>query len=573
MAADVRAWRDGQPIGARRGTVRYRVQKFARRHKLGLAGAALLAVTLLAGVLGVLWQARVANQQRRKAEARSADLRQLSNSLLSELDEAIKDLPGSTGVQKLLVTRVLEHLDRMATDAQGDRQTQLDLVDAYTRLGNIQGNPYEQNLGDPSGGLASMDKAIALGRQLAPPGSTDRDALRDLALAQECRSEILFGAARTSEAIPSMREAVATYERVIAFPNATPTLIGDAAAAYGTLGDEFGQSGTSSLADSAAALVALRKAVDLDNRALSIDPGFLRARRGLSIMQMKIGSVEMETDPAQALKDFQFALERADELPQEQQGTLANMRMRSMLQRKEADALTELGQYAQAEALFHEVATAQKRLAANDPQDLRSLADVEVVLADEALSLEDAANPTLAAQPPDRDRNLAAAQEAWSEVVAATEKMLRQDPSNENWRLVLADAQVHLGTVETRLHGSGESRSLAAQGIATLQAMANKPEASPMILDQAASDLVHVEPASLQDPAFAVRCAERSVELSHSQSPSRLLALAQAYRAARLQEKGRAVALEALALLPATSPGGSKSNLRKLLELEAQPGK
>jgi hypothetical protein len=94
-----------------------------------------------------------------------------------------------------------------------------------------------------------------------------------------------------------------------------------------------------------------------------------------------------------------------------------------------------------------------------------------------------------------------------------------------------------------------------------------------MILDQAASDLVHVEPASLQDPAFAVRCAERSVELSHSQSPSRLLALAQAYRAARLQEKGRAVALEALALLPATSPGGSKSNLRKLLELEAQPGK
>ena len=74
----------------------------------------------------------MANEERRKAEARSADLRQLSNSLLSELDEAIKELPGSTGAQKLLVTRVLEHLDRMAKDAQGDRQTQLDLVDAYT---------------------------------------------------------------------------------------------------------------------------------------------------------------------------------------------------------------------------------------------------------------------------------------------------------------------------------------------------------------------------------------------------------------------------------------------------------
>ena len=108
-------------------------------------------------------------QERRKAEARSADLRQLSNSLLSELDEAIKQLPGSTGVQKLLVTRVLEHLDRMAKDAQGDRQTQLDLVDAYTRLGNIQGNAYDQNLGDPAGALASLGKALAIAEPLADP--------------------------------------------------------------------------------------------------------------------------------------------------------------------------------------------------------------------------------------------------------------------------------------------------------------------------------------------------------------------------------------------------------------------
>jgi len=158
-------------------------------------------------------------------------------------------------------------------------------------------------------------------------------------------------------------------------------------------------------------------------------------------------------------------------------------------------------------------------------------------------------------------------------VVAATEKMLLKDPSNENWRLVLADAQVHLGTVETRLHRSGDSRPLAAKGIATLQAIAKKPEASPMTLDQAASDLLHVEPASLQDPEFAVHCAERAVELSHSQSPSRLFTLAQAFRAAGEVEKSRAVASEALALLPAPPPDGSKSNLRKLLELEVQPGK
>ena len=208
LASDLRAFLDGLPVAARRGTLRYRAGKFIRRRWFSLAAAVLLAISLVGGVAGVLWQARVANAERRRAEARSSDLRQLSNSLLSELDEAIKQLPGSTGVQKLLVTRVLEHLDRMAGDAQGDRQTQLDLVDAYTRLGNIQGNPYDQNLGDPAGALLSLGKALAIAEPLAAPGSRDQDALRALALAQASRSEILFGTARTQEAVASMRAAL-----------------------------------------------------------------------------------------------------------------------------------------------------------------------------------------------------------------------------------------------------------------------------------------------------------------------------------------------------------------------------
>jgi tetratricopeptide (TPR) repeat protein len=569
LASDVRAYLDGKPVGARHGTLRYRATKFIRRHRLGIAGAALLAVTLVAGVAGVLWQARVADTERRKAEARSADLRQLSNSLLSELDDAIKQLPGSTGVQKLLVTRVLEHLDRMAKDVQGDRQTQLDLVDAYTRLGNIQGNPYDQNLGDPAGGLTSMDKAIALAKPLAPQGSTDREALRDLALAQECRSEILFGAARTPEAIASMRAAVETYDRVIAFPNVTPALIGDAAAAYGTLGDELGQSGTSSLADSDAALVAYRKTIELDYRALGIDPGFLRARRGLSILQMKIGSVEMETDPAQALRDFQIALQRADTLPKEDQSTYTTMRMRSMVQRKEADAMSELGEYSQANALFKQVAEAQERLAATDPEDLRARADLEVVLNDEAMAFADAADPVLASAPNDRARNLAAAADLFAKVVDITGKMLLQDPSNENWRSVLADAQVHLGTTQAELHHAGDSASIAGKGIATMRELAKKDDASPMILDQAAGELISVQPASLRDPRFAVGCAVRAVAISHGQRPSELLTLAQAYRTFGQIDKSRAMAKQGLALLPPMQPGSTKPRIRKLLEKEA----
>jgi tetratricopeptide (TPR) repeat protein len=499
-------------------------------------------------------------------------LRQLSNSLLSELDEAIKQLPGSTGVQKLLVTRVLEHLDRMAKDAQGDRQTQLDLVDAYTRLGNIQGNPYDQNLGDTAGGLVSLDKAIGLAKMLTPPGSTDREALRGLALAQESRSETLFGAARTAEAIASMRAAVDTYDRILAFPNVTPALIGDAAAAVGSLGDELGQSGTSSLADTADALVAYRKSIALDYRALAIDPSFLRARRGLSILQMKMGSVEMETDPAQALKDFQLALDRAEALPKEDQSTYATMRLRSMIQRKEANALSAMGEYSQADALFKQVAAAQKQLADRDPDDSRAGADLEVILDDEALAFSYAADPALNTSPVERAKNLAAAAELFGQVIVAMEKVAKQDTSNENWRSVVADSQVRQGTAEVALHKGGDGAAIAAKGLAVMKELAARDQASPMILDQAADDFIHVQPAALRDPQFAVRCAERAVAQSRGQKPWLLLTLAQAYRAAGQKEKGLATAKRGLALLPSLPSGSAKPQIRKLLEAELQAG-
>lgn len=529
-----------------------------------------MAATLVAGVAGVLWQAKVANGERRKAEARSADLRQLSSSLLSELDEAIKQLPGSTGVQKLLVTRVLEHLDRMASDAHGDRLTELDLVDAYTRLGNIQGNPYDQNLGDPEGALLSMGKALALAESLAASGSNDREALRSLALAQQSRSEILFGTAKTQDAIASMREAVETYDHLIAAPDTSPSLIGEAAAANGTLGDELGQSGTASLADSAAALAAFRKTIALDNRALSIDPGFLRAKRGLAILLMKIGSVEMETDPAQALKDFQVALQRADALPTAEQSAFATVRLRSMLLRKEADAFLELGEYDRATPLFAQVVQIQQHLAAADPQDLRAQVDLEVVVDDEATGYEDAANPALATVAGNRRRNLVAAENLLTQAIGITEKMIRQAPSNEEWKLVLADAQVRLATIQSILRQPGDPAALAKAGTAAIKAMASNEQASPRILDDAANALLIVEPASLRDPGLAVACAERTVALSHRQLPSYLLTLAQAYRASGQIEKARATANEGLALLPALQPGSVKPKIRKLLEIQTQ---
>ena len=570
LAGDVQAYLDGRTVTARRGTLRYRADKFIRRHRLGLAAAALVLAVLAAGIGGVLWQARVANAERHKAEARATDLRELSNSLLSELDEAIKELPGSTGAQRLLVTRVLEHLDRMSKDAAGDRLIQLDLVNAYIRLGNIQGNPYDQNLGDPAGALASLDKALAIAKAIKLSGSPDREALRALASVEQARSEVLYGVGRTPEAVASMKEATQAFETLVAGRDAIPAQLAEAGGALGTLGDELGQPGTSSMGDLAGAVAAYRRDLELNQRALSLDSTFLRARRALGIIQLKIGNVEFETDPAQALKDYQRAEEYFNALPESKQETLPNLRMRANVLRKKAQAMRELAEYDQAVPLFDQALAIQRKISAADPKDTRSLFDVYVDLTQKAYDYEDAADPALENDPQQRRRELAQAVPLLKEAESIAQQLQREDPSNDRWKTMLADVQVRLGTAQQNLQISDGSEQLAATGLASLKDLSARQPDPLSVLDYEVDALLSVMPVALRDPKLAISCAEREADLTKRKQPGVLLAVAEAYHAAGNAEQAHAAALEGLALLAPVQAGSPKSRTRRLLEYEAE---
>jgi tetratricopeptide (TPR) repeat protein len=572
LAADVQAWLDHRPVAARRGTFRYRASKFVVRHRVGIAGAALLAISLAAGIAGILWQSREANLERRKAEARSADLRQLSNSLLSELDEAIKQLPGSTGVQKLLVTRVLEHLDRMAADAEGDRLSVLDLVDAYTRLGNIQGNPYEQNLGDPSGALASMGKAISLAEPLVRLNPKDRDALRALATAQADRGEVLSEAGNPQNAATAMQASVENYDRLLAIPGAPAATFVEAGRVNETLGDVMGED--IGLADVAAAIAAYRKSIDLDNRGLQMDAASLPARRALAHMQFKIGNAELDTDPSQALKDLRISLQENDALPHGESAKLANLRMRALIVRKEAVALSELGKYSQANPLFADALSTFQKIASADSanvKDIRALGDMKRILFDMASSYEDAANPALAEAPGDQRRNLKLARTYWEQAAITIQQIEKQDISHEEWEAELASAQAHIAIIRIELHDPEEAETLS-KALSVLKSFAMKDGASVRVLNLYVTALIDAGQLLPQHQTSAISCAEREVALTHRKDTEAMLVLAQIYRATGQIEKSRATAREGLALLPPQQQGTARSNIRKQLDFEAQAG-
>ncbi|KAA6456649.1 hypothetical protein DYQ86_24600 [Acidobacteria bacterium AB60] len=567
LADDVQAFLEERTVSARRGTFTYRAGKFTRRHRIALVSAAIIILTVLAGVGGVLWQSRLANLERRRAEARATDLRELSNSLISELDEAIKELPGSTGAQRLLVTRVLEHLDRASKDASGDRQTQLDLVNAYTRLGNIQGNPYDQNLGDRSGALISLDKALAIARSLSGTRTADQESLRALASALQSRSEVLWGMEKTSEAVSSMRDAIKVFDRLIAARDATASLICEAAAAYGTLGDELGQPGTPSMGDLLGALKVYRQAIALDERALRLDPGFLRARRAIPINELKVGNVEIEWDPSQALKDYEIAENGFEALPGAKTNGLSALRTRANMLRHRAQALRELTRFAQAAPLFEEALRIQRDIAAQDPNDSRSQFDVYVDLNQSAVNFEDAADPAFSSGAADRRRNLEAAIAELKPAESILQQLVKLDPSNDDWRTALASIEQRLGTAEQGLGNAPGAAALTSAALATLNTMAERHPDTAFTLDLEISALLNARPITLRDPRLAVERAEHEALLTHRHHPGLLLSLAQAYRAARRVDDARATAREGLALLPPNAP---RSFTARLLEIQAK---
>ena len=68
LAEDLQRWLDHVPIAARPDAALYRIAKFVRRHRVGVAASGLLAGVVVAGVASTWWQAREARQQQVQAE-------------------------------------------------------------------------------------------------------------------------------------------------------------------------------------------------------------------------------------------------------------------------------------------------------------------------------------------------------------------------------------------------------------------------------------------------------------------------------------------------------------------------
>ncbi len=183
LAEDIHRHQRGLPVTARPQTLLYRAEKFFKRNRAAVIGGILILLAVIGGIAATLWQARAARTERIKAEKRFNDVRALANSFLFEFSPKIENLPGSMPARELLVTRALQYLDNLSREAAGDTELQRELAKAYEKVGDVQGNPYNPNIGDTKGALESYEKAFAIRQSLAekePDNTKSRDEMADL---------------------------------------------------------------------------------------------------------------------------------------------------------------------------------------------------------------------------------------------------------------------------------------------------------------------------------------------------------------------------------------------------------
>jgi serine/threonine-protein kinase len=231
FADDLRRYRSGRPIAARRDSIRYRAGKFVRRHAIGVASTALVLASLVAGLIGTAWQARVASREASKAREVSRFLaslfevadpatanaskitaRELLDRGASRIENDLADQPDVQAEMMLLLGRIYRDLslfdraqpllDRsLALRRQASGGNDENVADAMSELGRLW-----LEAGKPDEAERIQRETLALRRSLMGPGHSDvGNTMRDLALVLDFRGKY-------AEAETLQREALRLHQ-------------------------------------------------------------------------------------------------------------------------------------------------------------------------------------------------------------------------------------------------------------------------------------------------------------------------------------------------------------------------
>ncbi|MGE3887800.1 MAG: protein kinase [Vicinamibacterales bacterium] len=424
LADDVRRHLAGHPVLARQDTLGYRAAKFVRRHRGAVIAAAAVVLSLIGGLVGIAWQARVARFEHARAEQRFDDVRQLASAFLFDVHDAVRDLAGSTPARQLIVEKGIEYLDKLARDAGDRADLRRELAAGYLRVGDVQGRPLNPNLGDTAGALASYRKSVELYDSLGVTEASPLDLRRDTATALLRLSEALAASGDTRAAMQAVRRATDLQRDVAADPSAPDAALRDLAVAYSRLGDMLAATGETAqaveqhrlalavmqtvsarapdepanlrqlgvahhklgnalgnpnypnLGDHEGALAEMRQSVAVFERATARHPDSALFKRNLAVARSNAADILVALGRRQeAMAEERRALETYEAQAREDPSNAAAKNDLAIAYYKQAEMLDAEGRTREALAAIERAAALQDQLAAADPGNARARAE------------------------------------------------------------------------------------------------------------------------------------------------------------------------------------------------------
>jgi serine/threonine protein kinase len=365
FSEDLRRHLDGVPVIARADTIGYRAAKFVRRNRWPVAGGTLIAASLIAGTIVSTWQAR-------RAERRFDQVRSLAHSLIYDVHDEIRELPGSTRVQQKIVTTGLDYLNRLAAEAGGDAGLQRDLAAAYVRIADVQGGPLASNLGDVKGALESYRKARELYDRM--PGA---DRTRDVAGVDVKIGEALSYHGDLPGALAAYTRAQSTLEPVAGAPGARAEDLEQLSNVFEGLArvEGLARDMTKSLESSERVLKIRRSLAERDPANHARLDMLAESEAEVSMALQRMGN------PRDALPHAQQSLAYREQRAAEQPNNVAAQRSLILSYSHVADVLgnptmPSLGDAAGATDLYRKMTAVAERLAAADQFDERAKWDL-----------------------------------------------------------------------------------------------------------------------------------------------------------------------------------------------------
>jgi eukaryotic-like serine/threonine-protein kinase len=390
LGEDIRRYLEGLPVKARPDSFGYRSGKFVKRHKAGVAAAALVAASLVGGLGLALQQMReaqrergVAQKERGRAQEHLAEVRKLATSFLFEHHDAIKDLAGSTPARKLLVERGVAYLDLLSKEAGGDAAFQRELAEAYQRLGSLQGGMGNAgSLGASEAALQSYRKSFALLEALAARKDADPKDRNALAQIHIALGQLVLKMGRKSEMLAHFRQAAAIREALVAVKPADGEMKNDLGVAYHFLATGLFETG-----DKPAWIEARRKAARIFAEVALLKPGDRKARRNLALAYQYLASAISEgKDFAAAADSLEKARQIQEALCAEDPGNATYKKDLSSTYSELGTVLDKRGSEEKAVESFRNCLRIREALSAADPNDIvvrRLLSTVHMRLGNE----------------------------------------------------------------------------------------------------------------------------------------------------------------------------------------------